>query len=150
MKDDVDVFQGHDSLCKDRQRLIVSSEKRSKHIAENDRGALVRQYKIDGDVITGKDTDKCDYAVLNDDRKAAYLIELKGSDLLHAMEQLEKTRALLMPSLKEYQFYYRIVFSGSATHSVNMSEYYSWQKKCGQVNGCFVAQMKRVRMREKI
>ena len=46
----------------------------------NNRGkAYVRQYKIDGDVISDPQIVKCDYLVLNDNdnEKAAFFIELK-------------------------------------------------------------------------
>ena len=150
MKADGNIFEGHYSRCEERQKIIVSSENRSKHIAENCNCNMVRQYKIDDDVISSKTVDKCDYLVLNDDKKTAYLIELKGSELSHAIDQLNQTKKAVLDSLKDYQFYYRIVFSGSATHSINRSKFLSWQKNCGKVNGVYVAQMKRIELKENI
>lgn len=64
-----DKLASHKSFCKERQKRIVSAEKRSKHTAVNIDVQKVRQYHIDGDVIASKDVDKCDYLVLNDEKK---------------------------------------------------------------------------------
>ena len=55
------------SICTERQKIIVSREKRSKHTAYNVGNCAVRHYRIDEDVISGNQTKKCDYLVLNDD-----------------------------------------------------------------------------------
>lgn len=138
-----DILSGHQSLCDKRQKRIVSKEKRSSHIAVNKNGQLVRQYLIDGDVIKDKHVIKCDYLVLNDEKKTAYFIELKGSKVLHAIEQIEETAKRLRPCLQGYQFYYRIVLSGSCTHGVNYDVFWKWQYKCGRARGIDVASMKR-------
>lgn len=145
-----DILSGHQSLCDKRQKRIVSKEKRSSHTAVNKNGQLVRQYLIDGDVIKDKHVIKCDYLVLNDEKKAAYFIELKGSKVVHAIEQIEETAKRLRPCLQGYQFYYRIVFSGSGTHSVNKAAYLSWEHKCGRARGVNVAHMQQSQYREKI
>ena len=140
---EINILSGHQSLCDKRQKRIVSKEKRSSHTAVNKNGQLVRQYLIDGDVIKDKHVIKCDYLVLNDEKKTAYFIELKGSKVLHAIEQIEETAKRLRPCLLEYQFYYRIVFSGSCTHGVKDDVFWKWQHKCGRARGIAVAYMKR-------
>lgn len=137
-----DILFGHQSLCDKRQKRIVSKEKRSSHTAVNEKRQLVRQYLIDGDVIEDKHVIKCDYLVLNDEKKAAYFIELKGSKVLHAIEQIEETAKRLRPCLQGYQFYYRIVYSGSCTHNVNRAGYLEWERKHGRARGIAVAYMK--------
>lgn len=93
------------SLCDARQKVIVSKDAGSSklHRARNVDGNLVRHYRIDGDVITSKDVQKCDFLLLNDDKKNAYLIELKQD-------------------LNGYQKHFRIVYS-SNTHAIRSSEY---------------------------
>lgn len=137
-----DILSGHQSLCDKRQKRIVSKEKRSSHTAVNEKRQLVRQYLIDGDVIEDKHVIKCDYLVLNDEKKAAYFIELKGSKVVHAIEQIEETAKRLRPCLQGYQFYYRIVYSGSCTHNVNRAGYLEWERKHGRARGIAVAYMK--------
>ena len=71
---EIDILSGHQSLCDKRQKRIVSKEKRSSHTAVNETSQLVRQYLIDGDVIKDKNAIKCDYLVLNDEKKTAYFM----------------------------------------------------------------------------
>ena len=145
-----DILSGHQSLCDKRQKRIVSKEKRSSHTAVNENRQLVRQYLLDGDLIKDKHVIKCDYLVLNDEKKTAYFIELKGSKVLHAIEQIEETAKRFRPCLHGYQFYYHIVFSGSGTHSVNKAAYLRWKLKCGRARGVDVAHMTQSQYREKI
>jgi len=145
-----DILSGHQSLCDKRQKRIVSKEKRSSHTAVNKNGQLVRQYLIDGDVIKDKHVIKCDYLVLNDEKKTAYFIELKGSKVVHAIEQIEETAKRLRPCLPGYQFYYRIVISGSCTHNVNGAAYLRWKNKYRSLQGNPVAYLARDRYTEKI
>lgn len=53
---------------------------------------------------------KCDFLLINDTKRDAYLIEVKGTDLLSTIEQLEKTEEVLGADLKGYQKKYRIVY----------------------------------------
>lgn len=50
-------------------------------------------FLIDGYIIKGIETDKCDFVALvnHDDRWGEIFIELKGSDIAHAVKQIEMT-----------------------------------------------------------
>lgn len=50
-------------------------------------------FQIDGNVIKDKTIDKCDYVVLacHDDSWAEIFVELKGSDIAHAIAQIKAT-----------------------------------------------------------
>lgn len=50
-------------------------------------------FQIDGDIIKGSTTDRCDYVVLacHDDSWAEIFVELKGSDIAHAVAQIKAT-----------------------------------------------------------
>ena len=54
------------SLCGKKQKRIVSRDAGNpqQHIAVNESGCIVSQYKIDGDVI--RDDKRCDYLVWNE------------------------------------------------------------------------------------
>ena len=102
------------SKCEKRQPIIVSGEKSKKHIAINNDKNLVRQFKIDNDVI--KDNiKKCDYLVLNDDKQTAYFVELKGTDVDGAILQIENMIKKFGERLERnsYEIKRRIVFSGT-------------------------------------
>ncbi len=77
-------LQNFESLCSKNAAWIVSRDKGNPqyHRADNRRRAYVTQYKIDGIVITTGN--RCDFMLMNEDTKIAYLIELKGSDLVKA------------------------------------------------------------------
>ena len=125
------------SLCETKQKRIVSDDKESQrgnnknpaqHIAINAGGHRVRKYKIDGYVL--KAGNKCDFMVLNDDLKNAYLIELKGSysDLEKAIEQLDESFQQLKSALSEYTFLFRIIYRrGSSTHNVRSARVRRWE-----------------------
>ncbi len=67
---------------------IVLKEKHSKITFENASHKSIRIIKIDGCVI--KEGLRCDYLVIPDTQIENY-VELKGSDVSHAVKQLEQT-----------------------------------------------------------
>ncbi|MDE6963811.1 MAG: hypothetical protein K2P30_09305, partial [Lachnospiraceae bacterium] len=73
-------------------------------------------YKIDGTVI--KTGNRCDYLLMNEQKRTAYLIELKGSDLVKAAEQLESTEKFLKKELSGYELQYRIVANKCKTQEI--------------------------------
>ena len=106
------------SLCEEKQKLIVSrdSGESRRHIAHNDNRHYVSHYRIDGVVITRGE--KCDYLLFDEDGHLAFLIELKGSDLVKAVRQLEATEIAMKRRLDGYQIQYRIVVSKAKTHAI--------------------------------
>jgi hypothetical protein len=117
------------SRCEPNQRMIVSSEKGCTHRANNVLLSAVRHFQIDGDVVRDPQILKCDYLLLNDDVKTAYFIELKGSDIQHAIEQLECTLRIFKHELFEYRALFRVVYKTGSTHSVRSSAVTEWKKK---------------------
>lgn len=93
-------LNGYKSLCQEQQAIIVSSEQGRQHRAINSDRCFVNHYQIDGAVIrTGL---RCDYLLINEDKSDAYLIELKGTDIVHAVDQLEATAQTLKQALQNY------------------------------------------------
>ena len=91
--------------------VFTSAENRCTHVGKNKNRHMIRQFKVDGDVVAAGDmSPRCDYLLLNDDAKTSYYIELKGSDLVKAIEQIETTVAMIAPSIPEYTVLRRIVF----------------------------------------
>lgn len=75
-------LNGFISLCGKNAKQIVSRDKGNPqyHKANNVSNSEVTHYQIDGEVI--KTGDRCDYLLMNETSKTAFLIELKGSDLV--------------------------------------------------------------------
>ena len=108
---------------------FVSSENGCKHIGRNVSGHEIRQFKSDGEVIAkNADTVRCDYLLLNDEAKRAYYIELKGSDLEKAIQQIDATVRMLQDSLTGYATYRRIIYF-SGTTDIKGSAVQRWKAK---------------------
>ena len=123
-------LDGYASLCGGRQRTVVSRDRgtRREHRANNLTLCRVSQYKIDGDVVCDTSI-RCDFLVMNDDKRDAYLIELKGSDIEHALDQLEATASRLQNELREYHVKYRVVCSRAKTQAIRSIKYKKFCKK---------------------
>lgn len=120
-------LKGFHSLCDKNASHIVSRDKKNPqyHKANNLAKDEVTQYQIDGVVI--KAGNKCDYLLMNETKKVAYLIELKGSDLVKAAEQLEATEKVLKKELSGYGLQYRIVANKCKTQEIRSSAYRKYQ-----------------------
>lgn len=118
---------GFESLCSRDAAQIVSRDKGNPqyHKGINRKRAHVSHYRIDGVVI--KSGNKCDYLLMNEDTRTAYLIELKGSDLSEAAKQLEETEKALLPQLAGYSLRYRIVANQCRTQEIRSSGYRKYQ-----------------------
>lgn len=124
---------------------FISSEKGCVHVGKNIGRCMVRQFKMDGGVVPeGSAESRCDYLLLNDDAKTSYFIELKGSDIPKAIEQIESSVQAVMPSLPGYTVFRRIVYK-SGTHKIKESQVIAWQKKHGRS-----AQIKERKLEENI
>ena len=150
-------LNNHKNLCKDsRQKIIVSRDdkeksvgKKCEHRAINNRNCLVRHYQVDGDILT--DGKKCDFLVLNDDDKFAYLIELKRTKILEGMEQLKISHQKIKSALPDYQFLFRIVHAGTNTHAVRSQEVVRWRESHGRTSeGKPIADLKKTPYIEEI
>lgn len=81
-----------DCEARTRNRRIVLEENSRKITFTNDTCQEVRRIRIDGCVIT--DGIRCDYLLI-DSIEIEYYVELKGSDVKHAVEQLKRTIELV-------------------------------------------------------
>lgn len=121
------ALKGFESLCDQYASQIVSRDKGNPqyHKGINEKKAYVTHYKIDGVVLrTGS---RCDYLLLNEELRTAYLIELKGSDLTEAAEQLAATEKALRQELSGYEVQYRIVANKCKTQEIRSSAYRKYQ-----------------------
>lgn len=120
-------LNGFESICDRNAAQIVSKDKGNPqyHKAYNRKRAEVTHYKIDGVVITSGS--RCYFLLMNETEKTVYLIELKGSDLVKAAEQLETTEAALKQELSKYSLYYRIVANKCRTQAIHSSAYRKYQ-----------------------
>ena len=120
-------LKGFGSLCSKNASQIVSRDKGNPQYYKgiNTAKMYVTHYKIDGTVI--KNGNRCDYLLINEEKRIAYLIELKGSDLVKAAEQLEATEKVLRQELFSYEVQYRIVANKCKTQEIHSSAYRKYQ-----------------------
>lgn len=114
--------------CEGKQSLFVSSENGCRHEGRNPSHNEVRQFKVDGEVFPKNNPKiRCDWLLLNDTKKHAYYIELKGSDIPHAIEQIETTIKEISPSIPEYKQIYRRIIYKTGTHKTRESSVTRWK-----------------------
>ena len=111
-------LKGFKSLCNKYASQIVSQDKGNPqyHKRINSANTYVTHYKIDGIVI--KTGSRCDYLLMNEEKRIAYLIELKGSDLVRAAGQLEATEKFLGQELSDYELQFRIIANKCKTQEI--------------------------------
>ncbi len=134
-------------------KIIVSRDKYSKnkaeHRAKNRDENCVAHYQVDDDSVLKNQFKRCDFLLLNLDKKTAYLIELKGKNIEYAMEQLLATEQLFKNDLSGYDLYYRIV-TQQAVKKIHSPEITRWQEEAGARQGKRVVQIKQYLIEETI
>jgi hypothetical protein len=66
---------------------------------------------------------------MNEESRTAYLIELKGSDIRGALEQLIHTESKLKSRLRDYITKFRIVASKCRTHEIHDASFNRYRIK---------------------
>ena len=120
-------INAHTPFRSGTQSEFPSSEKGCKHVGENKAHDSIRHFQIDGGVLPkGKDPVRCDYLLLNDSNRRAYYIELKGSDIKKATEQIDASVAMIAASLPGYSVYKRIIYH-TGTKTMQNSDVLKWK-----------------------
>lgn len=124
------IFDSRYSCCQLNQKTIVSKEKGNEHILHNNAGFLVFQYHIDGEIITNSEGERCDFIVEAQEPPVmlAYIIELKGSDLNKALDQIGATIEAYKERLRGYQILPRVVIHKTSTHDIQGKRYRDFKK----------------------
>lgn len=68
--------------------------------------------------------------MVNDENQRAYFIELKGSDIIRATQQIDKTVDAIIHNFPEYKIFRRIVYR-TGSHAIQSKEVINWKKKHG-------------------
>lgn len=82
----------HEKKYKVCDSKIVVCENKRKYLGENDSNKELSVYRVDGGILKEEANKKaCDYLICMYDTNSLTLIELKGSDLDHAIKQIIDT-----------------------------------------------------------
>ena len=92
------------------------------------------KYRVDGGLIAD-DGAKCDYLLLNCEQRQSYFIELKGSDLICAIEQIDRSIDILKNKLPDFTFSARIVLTRVNTVDLRSSKLLKLEKKVKSLKG---------------
>lgn len=115
----------HEKKNKDKKNICI-------YIAELGSPRRIVVYKVD-DCLIGEGEEKCDFLILDCDRRAAYFLELKGSDLFKAISQLDASLDRLLPTLKSsmpgVSVHARIAISRVNKADLKDSKYKKFEKK---------------------
>lgn len=91
-------FPGCEQYTSDSK--IVLQENKSKITFLNPNQHQILKIKVDGCAIKDNETLRCDYVLVPTSEVEIY-VELKGSDIAHAIEQIESTIQLLSDNVKQ-------------------------------------------------
>ena len=116
-------------IKKGSQSIFKSAEHGCEHIGININHHTIRHFKVDKGIIPKNSPEKkCDYLLLNDTDRRAYYIELKGSDIEEAIQQIENSIKLLHGGIKSFTIYPRIIYF-TGTHDTRGSKALRWKAK---------------------
>ncbi len=123
-------------FIKERRKMVTCTDSRSpsKYIYENTSLDELSKYQIDGCLITD-DGSKCDFLLLNCSKETAYFIELKGSDLIKAIEQISRSIDLLHRDFNTYSVEARIVLTRVNTTDLKNTQVIKLEKRLKKLNG---------------
>lgn len=108
---------------------FAAEENHCRYEMHNPQRYVARQFKVDGEVFEkGTKPERCDWLLLNDTKKNAYYIELKGKSIPKAIKQIDQTVDDIHPSISQYRIHCRIVYH-TGSHDVAGSEVTQWKKK---------------------
>lgn len=119
-----------------KNEIVTFTDERSKteYIYINSSLDELTKYRVDGCLIND-DNSKCDYLLLNCTKEISYFVELKGSDLIKAVEQIDRSRDILHKDFKEYSVEARIVLTRVNTTDLKSTKLIRLESKLKKLNG---------------
>lgn len=104
-----DDFDGKDCCSCQQSALTVVKEKRCEYRVISKEKQRICKIHIDGCLI--KSGVRCDYLLIDCSRNKAYFVELKGSDFLHAVNQLSRSIDYFAKEIGDCDVFARIVLT---------------------------------------
>lgn len=141
-----EVYTDPSYIESDGQHSIVQANDKGspcKWKGVNSKKKRVIKYRVDDGIITSKAESKCDYAVYVEG-DSIYLIELKGSNYNHALEQIDATldKLIIAPNIETASVNGRIVLTKGRVPGIKYSKEPSLVKKLKKLNGTLESRTK--------
>jgi hypothetical protein len=107
------------------------------YVFPNTSNDAISGLRVDGCLL--ENNIRCDYLLLNhnDNKSWAVFIELKGSDLLHAVRQIDSSINQLSSQLHQYTLHGRIVLTKTNTVAFQSTEYINLRARFKKLGGTF-------------
>jgi len=118
-----------------RNRAIVVEENRKRYIINNTNGECIAKVRVDNGILSSTSDSKSDYMIIRCQHDIVYLIELKGSDVKKACEQVLSTIEKLAAILQAATIHARIICSRVPTPALRSSQYNKLYLHCQAKNG---------------
>jgi len=129
------IFNTDFEFQHEQRSIVICKDKgKNQYIYENQGKDFLSKYRID-DGLIADDGAKCDFLLLNCNKQHAYFIELKGSDIIHAIEQIDRSIDILKPQLADSKIFARIVLTRVNTNELKNPKYLRLEKKVKSQNG---------------
>ncbi|NUN99354.1 MAG: hypothetical protein HUU01_01925 [Saprospiraceae bacterium] len=130
--------ENHSDCCECSQNQIINaSENKSKYSLRNPQRREVCKIHLDGCASMETTGKQCDYLFLSCDTNRAFFIELKGCDLLHAIDQLDQSIDRHKQSVEGFAINARVVLSRTQTPDIRSPKYIKFKKKIKDLRGTF-------------
>ncbi len=128
-----------------KNKIVTFSDKssRTKYIYENDSLDELSKYYVDGCLINDEYS-KCDFLLLNGTKEISYFIELKGSDLVKAVEQIDRSIDILHKDFKAFSVEARIVLTRVNTIELKSAKLIRLESKLKKLNGKLIKQTRQL------
>jgi len=128
-------------IFSDNRKIINVEENKRKYIAQNQSENNVCLAHIDSCLINDEGV-KCDFLLLNWNKKKCYFIELKGADLIHAIEQIDRSIDLLLPNITDFDVNARIVLTKVYAPDLKSNKFKRLELKLKKLNGDIIKKEK--------
>lgn len=127
-----DCQEWHDK----RPTFTLKERKGREYIGKNKARKELALFELDGCLVESDDLKKADFVFLICEEKKAYFVELKGSDLIRAVRQMNSSLDELLKNLKGYgEVYGRIVLSKVRSNDTRNTELSRLMKRFKKLGG---------------
>lgn len=145
-----------EEFCDNRTKIVLKDKKgKSQFLVNNPNRYNVCYLLIDGCLIESQEEEKTDFLLLKcpkkeeDETSIAYFVELKGSNLVKAVRQINNSLNILLPKLEECSIINgRIVTTRVDKIDLGHTDYKALMKRLKKLNGTL--EQKSIQMEENI
>jgi hypothetical protein len=132
-------------FLKQKNKIVTCTDNKcsTKYIYENDSLDELSKYRVDGCLIND-DGSKCDFLLLNCNKNTAYFIELKGSDLIKAVEQIDRSIDILHNDFRTFSVEARIVLTRVNTTDLKNTKLIRLEGRLKKLNGKLIKQTRQL------